>query len=511
MDAAFKVQAKIRENARAIQDFTSDLSRWEESIKGKDEKLRRKKGAGTGQMPPPRGAQASKTVTVRKQASKAKQKGVSAADHTYDKGYKKWESFDVDQALEEVDQEERQVEQVQGSPPSPPSPINQAASLPSGAPLTPATIVQPYIRDSSDEQEQTKAAFPEATVQVSKPRDVLERERGNEYFAKGNMEQAVKFYTRAIGFNPKSVAAYSNRAMAYIKLNEYENARTDCSSALRLDETHVKSYMRRGTARNALGQHKAAFLDFQKVKELEPANKQATALCAKTREMIKNSARRAPRREIPIHGLTAQHSPLKENMGADAANSAASPSADETTAQAVVENKIPQVTGCPPVPPPCQGVPKDGAAKSAIQVANATAAAKASKQQDKSFLLEQAPKTLYEFTRVWNELKGQAKLRYKLLVEKLGGSGVSKLFSKQAPEDDIFVQMFLCLRGVDEQAEAQKALQIVQAISNLGKIDMAIMFMDKNEKASIVSIVHELCKTAQQQPTSFENFLKRLE
>lgn len=38
--------------------------------------------------------------------------GNSAADHTYDKGYKKWETFDVDAALEDADTTETEERQT---------------------------------------------------------------------------------------------------------------------------------------------------------------------------------------------------------------------------------------------------------------------------------------------------------------------------------------------------------------------------------------------------------------
>jgi hypothetical protein len=48
-------------------------------------------------LPPPRKQQST--------TKSEKEKGKSAAGHTYDKGYSKWESFDVDAALNEVDDE----------------------------------------------------------------------------------------------------------------------------------------------------------------------------------------------------------------------------------------------------------------------------------------------------------------------------------------------------------------------------------------------------------------------
>lgn len=44
----------------------------------------------------------------------------------------------------------------------------------------------------------------------------------------------------------------------------------DCNNALAIDSTHVKSLLRRATAFNALGRHRAALRDLQKALELEP-------------------------------------------------------------------------------------------------------------------------------------------------------------------------------------------------------------------------------------------------
>ena len=47
--------------------------------------------------------------------------------------------------------------------------------------------------------------------------------------------------------------AFSNRAMAYLKLKEYGKAEKDCSCALSIEPTHVKSLLRRANAKNAIG------------------------------------------------------------------------------------------------------------------------------------------------------------------------------------------------------------------------------------------------------------------
>ena len=111
---ALKVQNQIRNNAEEISTYFSDLAKWEREIKVKDRDIktgrgvrgrapvRTRAGAGTVQVdsgpapvPPPGPA-------VKLGADS--DKGASAAKHTYDVGYKKWENFkECDESPEETD------------------------------------------------------------------------------------------------------------------------------------------------------------------------------------------------------------------------------------------------------------------------------------------------------------------------------------------------------------------------------------------------------------------------
>jgi len=68
-------------------------------------------------------------------------------------------------------------------------------------------------------------------------------------------------YTKCLGLKSKNYVAFSNRAMAYLKLKEFIRAEQDCNFALDIQKDHVKSLMRRATARNALGRHRGALTD----------------------------------------------------------------------------------------------------------------------------------------------------------------------------------------------------------------------------------------------------------
>lgn len=63
---------------------------------------------------------------------------------------------------------------------------------------------------------------------------------------------------------------------------------------------HVKSYLRRATARNALGRHRAAVSDLRQVLSIQPKHKQATVELRKTLELRKSAIRKAPRQYIDV-------------------------------------------------------------------------------------------------------------------------------------------------------------------------------------------------------------------
>ena len=149
-----------------------------------------------------------------------------------------------------------------------------------------------------DEEEEKKVT---STVRKSKPakgpiagteRMALEKEDGNAHYRSGDFVAAVKSYTRCLGYNARNSVVLSNRAMCYLKMKEFAKAEEDCNLALKLDAKHIKSYVRRASARNALGRHREALLDLEMASQLEPHNKQVQSEMRKTRELMKTAIKR---------------------------------------------------------------------------------------------------------------------------------------------------------------------------------------------------------------------------
>ncbi|KAF8065916.1 RBM39 [Scenedesmus sp. PABB004] len=103
--------------------------------------------------------------------------------------------------------------------------------------------------------------------------------RGNEAFKAGRYAEAAKAYSEALGLHPGNAVYANNRAMAYLKMFNFEAAEADCNRALSSPGLaagdRVKALLRRGTARMHKGDGRGARADFRAVLAAEPNNRQA--------------------------------------------------------------------------------------------------------------------------------------------------------------------------------------------------------------------------------------------
>ncbi|KAL1820109.1 hypothetical protein ACET3Z_014978 [Daucus carota] len=104
----------------------------------------------------------------------------------------------------------------------------------------------------------------------------IAKEKGNQAYKEKQFKRAVDLYSEAIKLNGNNATYYSNRAAAHLEAGSYLKAEADCTKAIDLDKKNVKSYLRRGTARELLGYFDGAIEDFKYALVLEPTNKRAS-------------------------------------------------------------------------------------------------------------------------------------------------------------------------------------------------------------------------------------------
>ena len=297
MDKTVQVQYQIRQNAEEISSYLRDLQVWEKKMVKKNseikkvrdirkEKVREVGTVHVSSNPLDSGVTSNNAIENNDFENK-KDKNSSAAKHTYDVGYKKWENFDIDEALNDVEKEETNEKKVKD--------IDNVISKNDSSMLTPATLVtKQYITNVSAPVSKARGVFTAVDSELA------ERELGNEEYKNGNFNSAIKHYTKCLGMKVKNYIAFSNRALAYIKLKEYIRAEADCNCALSIEPTHIKSLLRRATVRSALCKYRAAISDLNYILEIDPTNKQARSDLQKTKESLRSAVNKAPFSRIKV-------------------------------------------------------------------------------------------------------------------------------------------------------------------------------------------------------------------
>ncbi|KAM6898627.1 dnaJ homolog subfamily C member 7-like [Lycodopsis pacificus] len=99
------------------------------------------------------------------------------------------------------------------------------------------------------------------------------KEEGNQAFKNCSYEAAYKLYTEALTIDPNNIKTnaklYCNRATAGLKLKKLNEAIEDCSSAIKLDDTYIKAYLRRAQCYTNTEQYEEAVRDYEKVYQTE--------------------------------------------------------------------------------------------------------------------------------------------------------------------------------------------------------------------------------------------------
>ena len=94
--------------------------------------------------------------------------------------------------------------------------------------------------------------------------------RGIAYAAKGDYDKAILDYDRAIGLDPKFAEAYNNRGVAYAAKGDYDKAISDYNKAIQLIPTLAHAYNNRGVAHVVKGNFAQAISDYDKAIKLNP-------------------------------------------------------------------------------------------------------------------------------------------------------------------------------------------------------------------------------------------------
>lgn len=506
---ASDAQKQIRENTLELQEFLNDLKQWEHRVKEKDKKLKsQSQHEKSLETPPIRGhadrlsseptdkvshtqqnkGEISTTHRVQTAASREQNKAQStSASHTYDHFHEKWDKFDVEAALSEVDGKD--VSKTSYERPTQkelqlrPNVINQTGSASQSTRVRSFSQIDQRLENLGTIDNLSRAVefsepFPDA---------VSEKELGNKYFKEKKFVQAIECYCRSIALQPSAVA-YGNRAMAYIKIRRFKEAEADCTEAIALDDRYVKAYSRRGTVRKELGNFLGAVEDTEFALRLEPENKElqkqyleAKALCEKNAGVnLVEKKVSLPIEEIRTPPSNKTDSKSDKNLmdfhssgqklvssTGDVSTKSSMPLVQET---AISETKSRKQSE--------QSLGSTQKARSSIQdVAAQVAAARVAARS-----VTTAPKTFYEFESMWKNFAGNLASQAEL-VKVLKPSSLPSLF-KDNLSPKLLSEIIRTLEYFFPDS-ASFAVEVLENLTKIRRFDMTIMCLTSKEKAEL--------------------------
>ncbi len=121
-----------------------------------------------------------------------------------------------------------------------------------------------------------KGQYDEAITEFAKaleanPRDAeAYNSQGSTYTLKGQYDQALADFNKALELNPKYAKAYYNRALAYYYKGRYDEAIADLTKATELQPKDAEAYHNRGLAYDQKRSYDKAISDFNKAIALKP-------------------------------------------------------------------------------------------------------------------------------------------------------------------------------------------------------------------------------------------------
>ncbi len=153
--------------------------------------------------------------------------------------------------------------------------VTTAQNQPIQPPLPQTIIIEDFYtrgNEKTNKSEQQKVIQTYNRVISKNARDINAYiNRGIAYYRQDKYDQAITNYTQALSIN-QNIHAYINRGIAYHRQGKYELAIADYNKALRIKSNSVDAYINRGITYRRQGKDKLAIADFNKATSIDTNN-----------------------------------------------------------------------------------------------------------------------------------------------------------------------------------------------------------------------------------------------
>ncbi|KAH6566565.1 hypothetical protein BASA60_009421 [Batrachochytrium salamandrivorans] len=312
---------------------------------------------------------------------------------------------------------------------------------------------------------------------------LVEKEKGNEYFKRKNYKRAVQCYTKSIDLNPADVVPIVNRAMANIKLFNWEDATKDCTMGLEIQPKNVKALWRRGISRRELGQFQIGSR-WQELQALEKAvDAQNTGKESLTSSKDTVTTIPSPRRRRLVIQEPQRNHPhwIKR-----------------TLRPSLLENKPPSHKVTSPNKGPSQlstkqeetsKVPETLASSTPLMHAATTLHAPSTKSKSLSISEPlKIPRSMFEYERDWKSLKNDLQCRY-AYFKAIPPVNLPQIF-KSSLETPYLCGILEVLKECYMQHEtASLLLETMLSITRIERFATTAMFLSRKDKQVVSDLV----------------------
>ena len=111
--------------------------------------------------------------------------------------------------------------------------------------------------------------FLAATVGIGLKHEFSDQSQGLRYAGKGEHDNAIASFTKAIATEPRNSEAYLARAGSYSAKGDYDHAIVDYSNAIEIEPGDAVVYRKRADAFRLKGALDKAIIDYSKTIELD--------------------------------------------------------------------------------------------------------------------------------------------------------------------------------------------------------------------------------------------------
>ncbi|MBF0516035.1 MAG: tetratricopeptide repeat protein [Nitrospirae bacterium] len=133
-----------------------------------------------------------------------------------------------------------------------------------------AQIEQQRQLDAQKAEEAQRAKEEEAKkTEEAKQQSLIDFNKGKAFAGQNDHASAVLAYTRSLE-NDRGAVCYYHRGIAYLQLQQYNNAVSDFGQAIKIDPKQYLYYMNRAIANNKRNFQTEAIADFRKALDLNP-------------------------------------------------------------------------------------------------------------------------------------------------------------------------------------------------------------------------------------------------